>query len=147
MSHRGAETQRVNKDLKYEISNLRFQIWNLKFYLPLCLRASVANLIRSASRVIVFLLLTFILTNHSAQFIHAAQPASQHSIATRDGAFLEDLERRMFRYFWEEADPKTGLVPDRARMDGSPLDVNHQNVASIAATGFGLTALSIAAER
>jgi hypothetical protein len=32
-------------------------------------------------------------------------------------------------------------------MDGSPLDANHQNVASIAATGFGLTALCIAADR
>ena len=61
--------------------------------------------------------------------------------------FLEDLERRSFQYFWEEGDPDTGLVPDRARMDGSTLDENHRNVASIAATGFGLTALCIAADR
>jgi hypothetical protein len=32
-------------------------------------------------------------------------------------------------------------------MDGSPLDANHQGVASIAATGFGLTSLCIAADR
>jgi hypothetical protein len=64
-----------------------------------------------------------------------------------DEAFLEDLSRRSFQYFWEQADPHTGLVPDRARMDGSPLDENHRDVASIAATGFGLTALCIAAER
>src|SRR5678815_2302413 len=32
-------------------------------------------------------------------------------------------------------------------MDGSPLDATHQNVASIAATGFGLTSLCIAADR
>ncbi|HZI48667.1 MAG TPA: glucoamylase family protein [Pyrinomonadaceae bacterium] len=32
-------------------------------------------------------------------------------------------------------------------MDGSPLDADHQNVASIAATGFGLTSLCIAADR
>ena len=35
-------------------------------------------------------------------------------------AFIDDLQERSFRYFWEQADPKTGLVPDRARMDGSP---------------------------
>ncbi|MDQ2921876.1 MAG: hypothetical protein M3R52_09750, partial [Acidobacteriota bacterium] len=58
-----------------------------------------------------------------------------------------DLERRSFQYFWDEADPQTGLVPDRARMDGSALDESHRNVASIAATGFGLTALCIAADR
>ncbi len=68
-------------------------------------------------------------------------------LTSEDQQFLEDLERRSFQYFWEEGDPDTGLVPDRARMDGSPLDENHRNVASIAATGFGLTALCIAADR
>src|SRR5712691_3797530 len=67
-------------------------------------------------------------------------------LSREDELFLEDLEQRSFRYFWNEADPQTGLVPDRARMDGSPLDENHRDVASIAATGFGLTALCIAAE-
>jgi hypothetical protein len=62
-------------------------------------------------------------------------------------SFLDDLQQRSFRYFWEQADPQTGLVPDRARMDGSPLDANHHNVGSIAATGFGLTSLCIAADR
>jgi hypothetical protein len=61
--------------------------------------------------------------------------------------FLDDLQQRSFRYFWEQADPNTGLVPDRARIDGSTLPASHQNVASIAATGFGLTALCIAADR
>jgi hypothetical protein len=69
------------------------------------------------------------------------------ALSLDDQAFLEDLQHRSFNYFWEQADPLTGLVPDRARMNGSPLDENHQNVASIAATGFGLTALCIAAER
>jgi hypothetical protein len=70
-----------------------------------------------------------------------------NKLAREDGLFLEDLERRSFQYFWEEADPDTGLVPDRARMDGSALDESHRNVASIAATGFGLTGLCIAADR
>ena len=69
------------------------------------------------------------------------------SLSAQDEAFIEDLSRRSFQYFWEQANPQTGLVPDRARMDGSPLDENHRNVASIAATGFGLTSLCIAAER
>src|SRR5215813_3690842 len=64
-----------------------------------------------------------------------------------EAQFLDNLQRRSFQYFWEQADPNTGLVPDRARMDGKPLDADHQNVASIAATGFGLTSLCIAADR
>src|SRR5262245_16324834 len=62
-------------------------------------------------------------------------------------AFIDDLQQRSFRYFWEQADSQTGLVPARARMDGLPLPDSHQNVASIAATGFGLTGICIAVER
>ena len=64
-----------------------------------------------------------------------------------DETFLEDLEHKSFNYFWHQANPRTGLVPDRARQDGSPLNETHHNVASIAATGFGLTALCIGADR
>lgn len=77
--------------------------------------------------------------------LQSAQAAARFSAT--DEQFLEDLERRSFRYFWDQADPKTGLVPDRARMDASPLDQDHQNVGSIAATGFALTALCIGSER
>ncbi len=58
-------------------------------------------------------------------------------------AFLDDLERRSFLYFQERADVETGQVLDRAKADGSP---ESRRIASIAATGFGLTALCIGAE-
>ncbi|MGD0363498.1 MAG: hypothetical protein ABSC93_21665, partial [Bryobacteraceae bacterium] len=58
-------------------------------------------------------------------------------------AFVEDLEHRAFLFFWERGDPRTGLVLDRAKADGSP---EPRRIASTAATGFGLTALSIGAE-
>jgi hypothetical protein len=64
-----------------------------------------------------------------------------------DNAFLEDLEHRSFLYFWEQADPSTGLVRDRARNDGSTTHGHSSDIASIAATGFGLTGICIAADR
>lgn len=64
--------------------------------------------------------------------------------APAPNSLLEDLVRTGFRYFWEAADPKTGLVKDRALADGQP---DARRIGSIAATGFGLTALCIAAER
>jgi hypothetical protein len=73
--------------------------------------------------------------------------AQRYSLAADDRALLEDVSHRAFRYFWEQADPNTGLVLDRARADGSPHDEIHRRIASIAATGFALTALCIAAER
>jgi hypothetical protein len=51
---------------------------------------------------------------------------------------FDKLEERTFRYFWDTADPQTGLVPDRYPTP---------SYASIAATGFGLTAYPIGVER
>lgn len=59
--------------------------------------------------------------------------------------FLEDLSHRSFLFFWEQADPGTGLVRDRALADSDAPD--QRATASSAATGFGLTGLCIASER
>ncbi|HEX7295937.1 MAG TPA: glucoamylase family protein [Pyrinomonadaceae bacterium] len=91
---------------------------------------------------LLFLLLAVVSFPHNITL-----PSQQRALSTADESFLEDLQHRSFQYFWEQADPNTGLVADRARADASPLDANHQNVGSIASTGFGLTALCIGAER
>ncbi|HEX5432408.1 MAG TPA: glucoamylase family protein [Bryobacteraceae bacterium] len=65
-------------------------------------------------------------------------------LAPEDDQFLEEIEKSHFLYFWEQADPHTGLVKDRVNVHApNPKDV----AASIAATGFGLTALCIGSER
>lgn len=109
------------------------------------------------------------------------------------GALLDDIQKRAIRYFWNEADPDTGLVADRARnftpapsspapaarsgtagaasklgspsqsrpiLSATPLHRSSPaaglpsagsppapRVASIAATGFGLAALVVAADQ
>ena len=55
-----------------------------------------------------------------------------------DTAFLDMVQERTFRYFWDEANPGNGLVRDRSR-EGSP--------ASIAAVGFGLSAYTVGIDR
>ncbi len=60
-----------------------------------------------------------------------------------DLALLDDLERASFDFFWNEAHPQTGLVKDRARAGGN----DNRTKSSIAATGFGLTALCIGHHR
>jgi hypothetical protein len=52
--------------------------------------------------------------------------------------FLDELERQTFDWFWDLADPVTGLTPDRAPTP---------SFSSVAAVGFGLTAYAIGAER
>lgn len=65
---------------------------------------------------------------------------------TEDEAFLDDLERQGCLFFWEQASPKTGQILDRARNDLSG-GRDPRTMASIASTGFGLTALCIADRR
>ncbi len=63
-----------------------------------------------------------------------------------DEAFLDDLERQGCLFFWEQASPKTGQILDRARNDLAGAR-DPRRMASIASTGFGLTALCIADRR
>ncbi len=79
----------------------------------------------------------------------AALPVSQPRfvLSRTDDAFLEDLCRRAFLFFWEQSDPHTGLVLDRVGTAGIQ-NVSHSvDVASVALTGFFLTALCIGCER
>jgi len=68
------------------------------------------------------------------------------SLDPQDEAFLDELERQGCLYFWEQASPYTGQVLDRAH-DNLSGARDRRRMASIAATGFGLTALCIADKR
>ncbi len=68
------------------------------------------------------------------------------AVNSEDRAFLEDLEHRAFLYFWEQTDLGTGLVLDRASSDGGRAKGPSRDIASTAATGFGLTAICIGSE-
>ncbi len=65
------------------------------------------------------------------------------SLTAQDDQRLEELEHANFLFFWEQASPQTGLVRDRFNFQAP----TSNPVASIAATGFGLTALCIGHKR
>lgn len=64
-------------------------------------------------------------------------------LSPSDDAFLEELERANFLYFWEQTNPDTGLVKDRCNVRAN----DNRVLGSIASTGFGLTALCIGENR
>jgi hypothetical protein len=73
----------------------------------------------------------------------AGSPPSQPVLSAEDDQFLNDLEAASFRFFWEQGNPKTGMVKDRCNVHKDEPGI----AASIAATGFGLTALCIGDRR
>jgi len=68
----------------------------------------------------------------------AAAPATARRRSSRSDAFLHDVQRRTFRFFWETTNPANGLAADRWPT---------RSFASIAATGFALSALPVGVER
>lgn len=66
------------------------------------------------------------------------KPGSTPDGKGSSGFSLADLSRRTFNWFWDLADPKTGLVPDRWPTP---------SFASIAAVGFGLAAYPYGVEK
>jgi hypothetical protein len=87
-----------------------------------------------------------------AALAQTPRPADKHhkdsapppaAFSPEDEQFLDDLEKSNFLFFWEQASPQTGLIKDRCNAFAADTSV----VASVASTGFGLTAICIAEKR
>ncbi|WP_263377790.1 glucoamylase family protein [Granulicella paludicola] len=76
----------------------------------------------------------------------AIPPSQQRALNPTDEHFLDEMQRRSCLYFVEQASHSNGQVLDRAAasIDGK---LDPRRMTSIAATGFGLSALCIADKR
>lgn len=70
-------------------------------------------------------------------------PSAPSPFSQQDTDLLQQLEAANFRYFWEQANPETGIVRDRCNVRNP----DKSDLGSIAATGFGLTAICIGEKR
>jgi len=83
-------------------------------------------------------------SQHSPGELSAANPLPVgRPLTPSDEDFLEELEHATFLYFWEQTSASTGLTRDRFNVRTS----EGSKLGSIAATGFGLTALCIGEKR
>ena len=58
-----------------------------------------------------------------------ASARTPFTLSPEDDQFLNELENASFQFFWEQGNPKTGMVQDRADVHGGPPGI----VASICA--------------
>lgn len=79
---------------------------------------------------------------HLPPRLFSSDPTKYRFTAAED-AFLEELEKACFAFFWEQASPATGQIEDRGPANGGP----RKKISSIASTGFGLTAMCVADHR
>ena len=85
----------------------------------------------------IWLFLSFVLATNVTTYA-VPTPVIGITNFTSDDAFLNYVEQQTFNYFWNEANPSTGLVPDKSQSGSA---------CSIACVGFGLSSINIAVER
>lgn len=105
-------------------------------------RELIARIARSAA-LIPFARLPALLAGQVERQLRSTKTENPPQLYQADEAFLEELESANFRYFWEQANPSTGLVRDRC----NAITPDKSDLGSIASTGFGLTALCIGDSR
>ena len=72
-------------------------------------------------------------------------PATASSELT-DDALMDTVQRRTFLYFWEGAEPNSGLAPERYHVDGV-YPQNDANVVTSGGSGFGIMAILAGIDR
>jgi len=78
-----------------------------------------------------------------AQEMEPAGLPAPSTLTPQDDQFLNELEQASFLFFYEQTNPTTGLTKDRCNVRTK----DTSTAASIASTGFGLTAMCIALKR
>src|SRR5690606_11007640 len=63
-----------------------------------------------------------------------------------DDSLLTLVQQQTFQYFWDGAEPVSGLARERIHIDGE-YPQNDQEVVTIGGSGFGLMAIIAAMER
>ncbi len=71
---------------------------------------------------------------------------SQTEVTLTDEALLDTVQQRTFNYFWEGAEPVSGMARERYHVDGHYPE-NDKNVITSGGSGFGILALISGMER
>src|SRR5690606_4477327 len=80
---------------------------------------------------------------------HTDRPSKTDSVGSHhvnEDSLLTNIQQHTFQYFWEGAEPTSGLARERIHMDGVYPE-NDRNVITIGGSGFGLMSMIVAMER
>lgn len=66
--------------------------------------------------------------------------------STNDSTLLDLVEKQTFEYFWDGAEPNSGMAPERIHLDGVYPD-HDKNIIATGGSGFGVMAILAAIHR
>ena len=81
-------------------------------------------------------------------FFVACKPKKKPSSATSltDDALMDTVQRRTFNYFWDAAEPNSGLARERYHMDGE-YPAGGPEIVTSGGSGFGIMAILAGIDR
>ncbi len=102
-------------------------------------------------RYLVFVLLTiapvFFGCNGSKTPLKAeAINSTPVAFSAEEEALLDTVQKQTFEYFWDGAEPHSGLARERIHLDNVYLQ-NDQNVVTLGGSGFGIMAILVGVKR
>lgn len=71
---------------------------------------------------------------------------SVDSISLSNDSLMNKIQQQTFQYFWEGAEPNSGLARERIHIDGE-YPQNDQNVVTTGGSGFGIMGIVVGMER
>ncbi|MFO7934335.1 MAG: glucoamylase family protein [Bacteroidales bacterium] len=99
-----------------------------------------------ASRMLFIILIPLLLVTCNRSARKSDDSGAGSLTALSDEALLDTIQYTTFRYFWDGAEPVSGMARERYHMDGVyPQD--DKNVVTSGGSGFGLMALIVGIER
>ena len=99
-------------------------------------------------RIFLLTLVILIATASCANRVKKAKPSGQKEtlINISDDSLLTLVQYRTFQYFWDGAEPVSGMARERFHVDGIYPD-NDMNVVTSGGSGFGVMAILVGIER
>ncbi|WP_114784512.1 glucoamylase family protein [Botryobacter ruber] len=97
--------------------------------------------------LLISLSVSFLGCKRATETTEATETATAESTGKlSDEELLTLVQRNTFQYFWDGAEPTSGLARERIHMDGQ-YPQNDQNVVTTGASGFGVMAILVGIER
>lgn len=83
---------------------------------------------------------------NNADIEHQDQPIQQFKLTSQDEELLDSLQFQTFNYFWDGAEPNSGLARERLHMD-DVYPTSPKNTVTTGGSGFGIMAILVGVER
>lgn len=96
--------------------------------------------------MIRFLIISLLFSSILAGCNSSGQKRATQKTSISDDSLLTLIQYQTFQYFWENAEPVSGLAPERTHMDGN-YPMNDKHVVTTGGSGFGLMAIIVGIER